>query len=60
VDFFTMPEIKEFVAQYQQEEGGIDNILVGMNGRDPSQSMVSSKMSQFSQTMEMLDRALEN
>lgn len=37
-------------------------MLQGMNSsnRDVSQSMVSSRMSQFSQTMEMLDRALEN
>ena len=61
MDFFTFAEIKEFVKEYQQEEGGIDNVLLGMiANRDPSQSMVSSRLSQFSQTMEMLDRALEN
>jgi len=46
VDFFTFVELKEFVSQYQKDEGGLDQMLRGMdNSRDVSQSMVSSRMS---------------
>jgi len=46
VDFFTFAELKDFVLQYQKDEGGLDQVLMGMNSnRDVSQSMVSSRMS---------------
>jgi hypothetical protein len=46
VDFFTFAELKEFVLHYQNEEGGLDQVLMGMNAnRDVSQSMISSRMS---------------
>lgn len=37
VDFFTFAELKDFVLQYQKDEGGLDQVLMGMNSnRDVS------------------------